>query len=102
MNEIFSKHGLNCGRMVGGSKTLYMREHPTHKVIFNANIFSTSGKIWWGDLNLDLDSDKVQAVSNELGVRLFVLYEGDGRFENEVLTLEEMIAKAEKTFSPQE
>ena len=101
MNEIFEKYKLNCGRMVGGSKTLYRMEHPTHKVIFNANIFSTSGKIWYGDIDLDTDSDKIQAVSNELGVRLFVLYEGDGRFENESLTLEEMIAKAEKIFSPQ-
>ena len=100
MKEIFDKHNLIIGRMVGGSKTLYMREHPTHEVIFNSNIFSTSGKLWWGDLNLTLDGEKIQAIADELGVCLFVLREMDGRFENESLTLEEMAVKAVKTFIP--
>lgn len=100
MNDLFEKHGLVICRMVGGSKTLYMREHPTHEVVFNSNIFSTSGKIWWGDLDLTIDSEKLQAVCDELKVSLFVLYEMDGRFENEILTLDQMAAKAIKTFTP--
>jgi hypothetical protein len=102
MKEIFDKHNLIIGRMVSWSKSTYRTEHPTHEVIFNANIFSTSGKIWYGDLDLTLDGEKIQAVADELGVCLFVLREMDGRFKNESLTLEQMAAKAVKTFYPNE
>ena len=77
-----------------------MRAYPTHKVVFNANIFSEKqGKIWYGDLDLDIDSNNIQAVANELEEDLYILREADGRFENENLAPEEAKKLAVKVYT---
>jgi hypothetical protein len=40
-------------------------------------------KVWHGDLDLTLDYDKLLKASEKLGTALYVLYEMDGRFEND-------------------
>lgn len=72
------------GRMVGGSKSIYRYDNPTNIVVFNANLFTSNGtKIWYGDLDLTLDSDKLKQLSSTIKEDIYVLYETDGRFENE-------------------
>jgi hypothetical protein len=39
-------------------------------------------KIWWGDLDLTFDHGKLLKASEKLEAALYVLYEMDGRFEN--------------------
>jgi endonuclease/exonuclease/phosphatase family metal-dependent hydrolase len=40
-------------------------------------------KIWYGDLDLTLDLPKLLELSREIGLDVLVLWEWDGRFENE-------------------
>lgn len=71
------------GRMISGSKSGYHRAFPQQVPVFNANICTNKGKIWYGDIDLTLDEAKLQQLSRELRQNLYVLYEMDGRFENE-------------------
>ena len=72
------------GRMISGSKSDYSRRHPDNKVYFNANVCTKSkGKIWYGDLDLTLDGEKLIEFAQNIGEELFILREMDGRFENE-------------------
>lgn len=81
---IFRDNGFYVGRMISYSKSGYRDKYPDHNVWFNANVFTLEdGKIWYGDLDLTLDESKLKEISNILGKKLYVLYEMDGRFENE-------------------
>ena len=78
--EVFYKHGLRAGRMISGSK----RAPEGHVAVFNGNIvIEKHGKIWYGDLNLTLEREKLQAIANELCRDLYILREHDARFDNE-------------------
>ena len=95
MIDIFKKHGLNIARMLAWSKSRYREEYPDHVVVFNANVFTeSSGKVWHGDLNLTKDGDVLKSIAKEIGEPLYVLYEMDGRFENENLEFEKVKEKA--------
>jgi hypothetical protein len=98
--EKFENYRLYPARMVGYSKSIYRRENPENEVIFNANIFTSEGKIWHGDLDLTLDSGKLQLIANEVGESIFVLREGDGRFQKEILSFTDIAGKAIKIFNP--
>jgi hypothetical protein len=71
------------GRMISGSKSLYREKHPDNFVIFNSNICTESGKIWYGDIDLTFDQEKLEILANALGEKIYVLYESDARFKNE-------------------
>lgn len=72
------------GRMLGISKSSYRLRHPDHLIVFNANVCTRSnGKIWHGDLNLDLDLADLQVLAAALNEDVYVLREYDARFENE-------------------
>lgn len=75
------------GRMITGSKTGYKKTYPENAAVFNANIFAISGdsyeKVWHGDLDLTLDSEKLLKISETLGKEIVVLSELDARFEHE-------------------
>jgi hypothetical protein len=95
INQSFKNAGLFAGRMISESKSFYWEKFPDHKVCFNANIISANhGKIWWGDLDLNLDGQKIEQVARELNEDLYVLREMDARFENENLSGEELKKKA--------
>lgn len=82
--KLFSNHGFIMGRMISGSKSGYRQRFPDHFVLFNANIVIESrGKVWYGDLDLTLDTAQLMNIARELKEPLYVLYEMDGRFENE-------------------
>jgi hypothetical protein len=91
MKDIFKKHGLNIARMISWSKSRYREEYPDHVVVFNANVFTeSSGKVWYGDLDLTKDEDVLKSIAKEIGEPLYVLYEMAGRFENENLDFEKV------------
>ena len=81
------------GRMVSGTKSVpYWQE-----CVFNGNICTkTYGKIWFGDLRLTTDTERLQELANLVGETLYVLKEHDARFENEVRPLfDKAVAKIE-------
>ena len=93
--DTFEKHGLRIARIISYSKSKYREEHLDHVMVFNANVFTeSSGKVWWGDLDLTLDGDKLSSIAKEIGEPLYVLYEMDGRFENENLEFDKVKEKA--------
>jgi hypothetical protein len=79
------------GRMVSAYKTT-----PKGCVcVWNANVVSPSkGKIWYGDLNLTRDGDKLRGVAKSLGETLYVLREMACRFESENDPIEILIANS--------
>ena len=82
--EIFESHGLHMGRMISGSKSGYHSQHQANLVVFNGNIIiEKHGKIWFGDIDITLEREKLQAIANELNRDLYILREHDARFENE-------------------
>lgn len=72
-----------CGRMIDASKSDYCRRHPTNVVVFNSNVCTKDGKIWYGDIDVTLDEDKLKTLAEAIGEKVYVLYEMDGRFDNE-------------------
>ena len=98
---IAGKHGLEFGRMIAYSKSTYIMNKKNHQAIFNANIITSEGKIWWGDLDLTDDSDKLQAIADEIGKTLYILHEMDYRFNKENRPFEEVEKLAVKKFVPE-
>jgi hypothetical protein len=58
------------------------------------------GKVWWGDLDLTLDWERLEKIATALNKSLFVLREMDGRFENEKRNNEEIVAYAHAEVRP--
>jgi hypothetical protein len=74
------------GRMISGSKSGYMRNHPNNLTVFNSNIVigeDNPVKIWYGDIDITLSIDDVKKLAKELDTTVYVLREMDARFENE-------------------
>jgi len=89
------KNGFFMGRMITGSKSFYMQKYPGHDVYFNANIIMEEyGKIWYGDLDLTIDFDKLYDIAKNNNVTLYILRELDARFSNENSPFETLIKKA--------
>lgn len=101
ISRVFIQNDLTWGRMISGSKSAYRERNPGNDVLFNANIFMLGmGKIWWGDLDLTLDWEKLEKIAFHFGQSLFVLRELDGRFENEERSDEEIIKLAHAEIRP--
>lgn len=83
-------------RLLSGSKSFYSEKHPNHVVFFNSNLVDKKlGKIWYGDLDITIDGEKLQAIANDLNTVFYVLSEMDGRFENELKSTKELIKAAQ-------
>ena len=55
-----------------------------HICVFNANIcIKSRGKIWFGDLDITADEEKLRAFAARQGEDLYILREMDARFRNE-------------------
>ena len=101
MYLLFLNNGFMIGRMISGSKSGYRERYPNNDVVFNANIvIPTRGKVWYGDLDLTLDTEKLQVVATTLKEPLYILREMDGRFENEDKEIAFYKAKAVKVINP--
>ncbi len=72
-----------CGRMLSTSKCNYSRLHYENIIVFNGNVCTKDGKIWYGDIDVTLDEDKLKTLAEAIGEKIYVLYEMDGRFDNE-------------------
>lgn len=69
------------GRMLSGSKTAPKGE----RVVWNSNVCTKEhGKIWFGDLNITRSFDNLVDLAFRLNARVYILYEMDARFENEL------------------
>ncbi len=83
-NKIFTINQLPIGRMMSGSKNGYRLKYPKNFAMFNANIITEKeGKIWFGDLDIDMDNSKLIEVSKLLKENLYILNEMDCRFDQE-------------------
>jgi len=92
---LFATNGLMLGRMIAASKSTYCQEHQGELVIFNANVLTkTHGKIWYGDLNVTLDFDKLKDIADKIGEDLYILMEGDARFGYEKKPIEQLLSRA--------
>lgn len=87
----FRNHDLYPGRLISKSKNEYLKKHPGHQVFFNANVFgANSGKIWYGDLDINIDASILQSIAEELNETLYILPEHLGRFGSERKSLEKI------------
>jgi hypothetical protein len=94
MSIFFESEGLNLGRMISHSKSGYMDKFPGSEVYFNSNIFVLGeGKIWYGDIDVTKERDKLENIAKEIGKDLYILREMDGRFGNENLGDSEIIKR---------
>lgn len=88
------KDFLPIGRMISGTKTA----PKGHVCVFNGNIcIKSKGKIWFGDLDLTRDAQKLSELAKAKGETLYILKEKDARFKNEAAPLYE---NAVATVSP--
>jgi hypothetical protein len=90
-----------AGAMISGSKSLYRKSNPLNVAVFNANVCFvkenverklfglikkktyTAEKIWWGDFDLTKNWKALKNLAEATGETVVLLYEMDGRFENE-------------------
>jgi len=71
------------GHMISGSKSGYRERHPSNLAIFNANVCVNGEKVWFGDIDVTLSKENLIELSMSLKDDVYILYEMDGRFENE-------------------
>ena len=70
-------------RLLSLSKGGYLEEHPGHAAVFNANVCLGPDKVWWGDIDLTDEEDRLVTLAVATGETVTLLYERDGRFRNE-------------------
>ena len=71
------------GHMISGSKSGYRKQYPDNFVVFNSNICTEAGKVWFGDIDITLKREALCDLAKAHNETIYVLYEMDGRFENE-------------------
>ena len=88
MNEFIFKQfvakDLYRGRKLTlpGKESEYSKKFPTHKPVFDVAVCNLAGDVlWWGDLELQTDADKIQSISEQLGMYLFVIPQRFIRYE---------------------
>jgi hypothetical protein len=52
------------------------------------------GKVWYGDLNLTQDYILLKSIAESLDTTLYILWEMDARFGEEMKPIDELIKKA--------
>ena len=71
-----------AGRLISQSKSGYRNNHQDHLVYFNACVFLEDGtEVWFGDLDLTLDTEKLHTLANKLGETLAVTPEHPFRYD---------------------
>jgi hypothetical protein len=71
------------GHMMSYSKTGYREARPRNFAVFNGNVFINGEKVWYGDIDLTISGKELNKFSVLSESDIYVLYEQDGRFENE-------------------
>lgn len=91
VKELLYVNKLMCGRMISASK----RAPEGEKCVWNANIVTkTHGKVWYGDININRDSETLKKVAASIQEPLYVLRESDCRFNTENDPVEILISRA--------
>jgi hypothetical protein len=72
-----------AGRMISPSKSAYRDEHPSHLVVFNANVCVAGIKVWYGDVDVTLDEPQLLQLAAQIGEITDLLSEHDARFRHE-------------------
>lgn len=89
--EIFENHNLHCGSMIAA----YKIAPKGHVCVWNGNLITkSSGKIWFGDLNLTKEGSLLKEIAIEIGETLYVLRESDCRFGTEKDPIDLLISRA--------
>lgn len=69
--------------LISWSKSGYSRNKPKNLAVFNSNIVINGEKVWYGDIDLSLSKNSLQSIAKQENVDIFVIYERDGRWDNE-------------------
>jgi hypothetical protein len=89
------------GRLLSGSKSGYRRRHPDHEVHFNACLFGDDGtQLWFGDIDLTIETARLQKLANRLGRRVILTPEWPYRFDG--LPAEKEWGPEIRAFDPRE
>jgi len=92
--SLFAGHGLNLGRCFG-SKSAFRVANPQCDFVPNANVCSArAGKLWWGDLDLKSDGRILEKIAYRLKQKIYVLREGDARWNEAGVIGNEVAAHA--------
>ena len=87
--------------MIAMSKSSYRHKHPDNDILFNAKIYFKSGFEWGGDLDLTVDFDKLQKVSDQTGKTFIILLESLGRWNlNDKRSYKQLKKNAHAIFKP--
>lgn len=79
-DRIAADLGLPRSRLISMSKSGYRKRHPDNAVVFNATIADAMGApLWWGDVDLTLDESKLVELAEQIGIDLYLYFEGDSR-----------------------
>ena len=72
------------GRLISLSKSAYQETWPDNLVVFNANVCLGDRKVWYGDVDLTRGGEgELRALAEASRQTVYLLYEWDGRFEQE-------------------
>lgn len=83
MDELIQKKLGPIGNLISYSKSTYRKVYPNNIVVFNSNLIIDGEKMWYGDIDITKSKNILIELSNELNKTIYILYEMDGRFENE-------------------
>lgn len=81
--DIAIKHLGMLADLISMSKSGYKKDNPDNIVVFNSNICTNVEKIWHGDIDITKSLQKLKDLAIEIKEDIYVLYEMDGRFNNE-------------------
>lgn len=99
--KILVDNGSVISRMLAYNRGNYTRKNPRNKVYFCANIVTREhGKIWWGDLDLTKDADRLQKAADAIAANLYILNEMDYRHHNESRPFHEVQSVAVQVYEP--
>ncbi len=89
--DLFDEQKLLCGRL----SSAYKNDISGQTRVWNANVLTrTHGKVWFGDLYINKDGDKLKEIASQIGEPLYVLREHDCRFDTENDDIELLISKS--------
>lgn len=71
------------GKLLSASKSIYSYDNPKNLVVFNANLVIDGKKVWYGDIDLTLQYQRLKTISSYVNKKVYILSEIDARFENE-------------------
>jgi len=73
-----------CGAMISSHKQAAKTKGREHLAVFNANLVVKGfGKVWFGDIDITRDEEKIKKVALGFKSIVYVLREMDARFEHE-------------------